>query len=272
MTGARPAMRSPTSINRLHRRHQATEFEQRAMDAVFERVFNMDASSAPVGDQFPSGIPTAARKPSHTRNSEHLEKMYDEKREAMMNCKSDQELLQWAASEVFLEPPANANSSSPQTSSDIPESSQPSTSKAVHPGIYGRVVALLMSEFRENYNNPHLAIAIFEYTRRRSIISFVTGCTTPSYNELMRTYWNSFRDLQTVVKVAEEMHVNGVAADNRTRTICLQIRQEALKRAAWFEGGEEEVLKMLEQLENLTRLKAKQVRHDEQVARTGFEL
>ncbi|KAG8690220.1 hypothetical protein FRC11_013103 [Ceratobasidium sp. 423] len=247
--GGRLSMRPSVPIGNALRKHKSTRVEQQAMDVVFERVFDMDARSplqgGIIGNQFPIGkalfsSSTARRSAQHIRENEDLEKLFDEKVESMMNCKSDQELLRWANTEVFSEPS--------QTSSDLPKSTK---SKAIHPGIYGRVIAHLMHEFRETYNNPHLSIAIFDYTRQRSIISFVTGCTAPSYNQLMRTYWNSFRDLQMVLNIAEEMRVNGVQPDDRTKRLYLKIYEEATPQSVWFEGGKEEVMKIVEQLGNL---------------------
>lgn len=222
------------------------------MDFVFERVFDMDAKSPLqgniIGNHFlmgrtPFGSSIAKRATHHIREGDDLDKLFDEKIESMMNCGSDQELLQWANAEVF--------SDTSQAPGDLPESSKSTRSKAIHPGIHGRVIAHLMREFRETYNNPHLSIAVFDYTRQRSIISFVTGCTTPSYTELMRTYWNSFRDLQMVLNTAEEMRVNGVQPGDRTKQLYLKISEQAALQSVWFEGGKDEVTKIVEQLGNL---------------------
>lgn len=249
------------------------------MNDVFERVFNMDAPSrSQTGDQFLMGSlpPLSTKRASHpSGRSEDLESLFDDKREAILNCKSDQELLRWAMKEVFQEPPQS--SPSPKTEAATPESTQPPESaqspetvqtvglsqpvtstaprvpKPIHPGIYARVIALLMAEFREKYRNPHLAIAIFDHARRRSIISFVTGCTTPSYTELMRSYWISFRDLHMVLDIAEEMRVNGVPPNSHTYQLFLQIQEEIDKRATWVEGGREALLKQISQLEGLMK-------------------
>ncbi|KAJ1304602.1 hypothetical protein OPQ81_005744 [Rhizoctonia solani] len=250
--GARLSMRSSVPMADALRKIKATQMEQRAMDLVFERVFDMDAKSplksSIMGKHFSTGSglfngPILRRPTQHRQEGENLEKLFDEKVESMMNCRSDQELLQWANAEVFCDPPRTPN--------DLPESPKSTQSKAIHPGIYGRVIAHLMQEFRETYNNPHLSIAIFNYARQRSIISFVTGCTTLSYNELMRTYWNSFRDLQMVLNAAEEMRVNGVQPNDRTKHLYLKIYEEAPLQSVWFEGGKEEVMKIVEQLGNL---------------------
>ncbi|CAE6480722.1 unnamed protein product [Rhizoctonia solani] len=249
---ARLSMRSSVSMPEALRKTKSTEMEQRAMDFVFARVFNMDAQSSQksiLGNHFSMGGPLFnnsihKRPPQHKREMEDQEKLFDEKIESMMSCKSDQELLEWTKTEVFSE--------YSRSSSGLPESKS-SRPKTIHPGIYGRVIARLMHEFRETYNNPHLSIAIFDYTRQLSIISFVTGCTAPSYTELMRTYWNSFRDLQMVLNIAEEMRVNGVQPSDHTKQLYLKISEEVVPQSVWFEGGKEEIMKMVERLGSLVQ-------------------
>lgn len=261
-------MRPQLPLNQAFKKQTATLEEQIAMDDVFERVFNMDLENGPqgytIGGHKPAGFPGSttspmARGPSIAKTAHELDMMVDKKREEMYNCKSDQELLKWAMQEVFCqspEEPAPSSSKASDKSSNKPSKvALKKAPKELHPGIYARVVASLMVEFRERYNNPHLAIAIFDFTRRRSILSYVTGCTAPSYNELMRTHWNSFRDLQAVVDIAEEMRINGVAPDARTQPIPAQIREQILPRTVLSEGGLPEVYHLLDRLDLLLRPK-----------------
>ena len=264
--GTRVAMRPQISLDRAFRKQTATLEEQIAMDDVFERVFNMNLQNGSQaytidgrkpGEYLAGTASPMAGGPNSAKTPEELDMMVDRKREEMYNCKSDQELLKWAMREVFCQSPEEPTSSSPpEPSNKQTKAASRNEPKELHPGIYARVVATLMVEFRERYNNPHLAIAIFDFTRRRSILSYVTGCTAPSYNELMRTYWNSFRDLRAVVDIAEEMRVNGVAPDARTRPIATQIREEILPRTALSEeGGPSEVYQLLNRLDLLLRPK-----------------
>ncbi|KAG9096763.1 hypothetical protein FRC06_008340 [Ceratobasidium sp. 370] len=253
------ALRPGASSNSLVRKYTATELELRAMDDIFQRVFGMGAStnarSYTLGGSGRSGLLSdpsalASKRPgAHTEPDAELQ--FDKKREGMYACNSDQELLQWAMREVFVQPPPNETTTSPTSPSDAPSKDTPTTPREMHPEVYGRMVAGLMREFREQYNNPHLAIAIFDYTRRLSIISYVTGCTTPSYNELMRTHWCSFRNLQAVVNVAEEMRVNGVLPDQATAPLLNQIHDEVEQRVVWTEEGDAEVARLLDQLGKL---------------------
>lgn len=257
------ALRPNAFSQQSHRKYAATEVELRAMEAIFERVFDMDTSG------HPHIFPSSARRGGLLSNSSAFsnrrqramgeldyETEFDKKREAMFACKSDQELLQWAIREVFIQPSAPADGPSPgapdTSSSNNPEEAL-NKPKELHPGIYGRVVASIMKEFREQYNNPHLAIAIFDYTRRLSIVSYVTGCTAPSYNELMRTHWVSFHNIRAVVNVAEEMRVNGVFPDQASFLLLNQIqdRLEPIVRAG--ESTNTDVARLLERLGELLR-------------------
>ncbi|KAG9126688.1 hypothetical protein FRC07_002381 [Ceratobasidium sp. 392] len=246
------ALRS-ASLSPPIKKYGATELELRAMENIFERVFDMGVSTNA------QSYPLSARRNIFLSNFSpggHMEPnpelQFDAKREEMFRCQSDQELLRWAAQEVFLRAPGETTSST--SSSDAPTKNDSKISREMHPEIYGRIVASLMTEFREQYNNPHLAIAIFDYTRRLSIISYVTGCTAPSYNELMRTHWLSFRNLQAVANVAEEMRVNGVLPDQATASLLNQIHDEAGPQVVWAkENDEAEIAKLLEQLDELLR-------------------
>ncbi|KAG8746320.1 hypothetical protein FRC10_005309 [Ceratobasidium sp. 414] len=241
------------------KKYKATEMELRAMDNIFERVFGMDAptnSHSHTLSRFsgflsdPSAL-TGRRLGAYTESDSELQ--FDKKREGMYACNSDQELLQWAMREVFAQPPGETttSSTSPTSPSDAASKEASTSPGEVHPKIYGRMVAGLMKEFREQYNNPHLAIVIFDYTRRLSVISYVTGCTAPSYNELMRTHWCSFRNLQAVVNVAEEMRVNGVLPDQATAPLLNQIHDEVEQRVVWTEESNAEVARLLDQLDKL---------------------
>ncbi|KAG9098751.1 hypothetical protein FS749_003044 [Ceratobasidium sp. UAMH 11750] len=251
------ALRPGASSSLPLRKQTATEMELRAMDSIFEKVFGMDVPTNTHGytlngsgrGGFLSHPSTLAGKRSGAYTESDSEIQFDKKREGMYACSSDQELLQWAMREVFTQPPGETTTS-PTSPPDTPKDAS-ATPGGIHPDIYGRMVAGLMKEFREQYNNPHLAIAIFDYTRRLSIISYVTGCTTPSYNELMRTHWCSFRNLQAVVNVAEEMRVNGVLPDQATAPLLIQISDEAKQRVVWTEESEAEVARLLDQLGTL---------------------
>src|SRR6267154_1374361 len=49
---------------------------------------------------------------------------------------------------------------------------------------------------------------------------------TPAYNELIETRWTYFRDLKGVHDALEEMRVNGVEPDGRTKKLVEKLRRE----------------------------------------------
>ncbi|KAI9442662.1 hypothetical protein H4582DRAFT_1929935 [Lactarius indigo] len=107
---------------------------------------------------------------------------------------------------------------------------------------------------RERYDDPYLALALFEHARNLSALSYIFGCTTPAYNELLETRWNSFRDLRGVHAALAEMRANGVSPDMRTRSLVDDVRRETGARTLWLEEGEAgsgEVWKLLGEIERL---------------------
>ncbi|KAL7281114.1 hypothetical protein ACG7TL_004422 [Trametes sanguinea] len=211
----------------------------------------------------------------------------DRKKEEMELCETDAQLLDWAMREVFgeftrpsaqrLSAATKADVSAPQAESqDASASSSPSSSEQslpedtaqYHSSSYPHLLAALMRTFREKYKDPHLALALFNHARHLSIASYVFGCTTPAYNELIETRWRCFRDLRSVVELLEEMRVNGVEMDGRTRMLGERIRGEVGTRTYWqeensIESGE--VRELMGRLERLTVVeKPKRARRTEE--------
>jgi hypothetical protein len=162
----------------------------------------------------------------------------DRKKEEMELCDTDQQLLEWAMQEVFGESKkfeaaareAIAKSSADTSAADMPP---------LQPPTYPHLLAELMKTFRDKYRDPHLALSMFDHARHLSIPSYVFGCTTPAYNELIQTRWACFRDLRGVMEALEEMRVNGIQPDSRTRTIVEGLRREVGERNMWEEHGQE---------------------------------
>jgi len=144
----------------------------------------------------------------------------------MLSCNSDQELVEWAEREVFDESrryeeaakkAVQIAAQEPGTAKELPSLQSP---------VYPQVIAHLMRTFRDHYKDPNLALFIFHHTKKLSIISYVFGCSTEVYNELIKTRWVSFRDLQGVYNTVEEMKVNGVPLDSVTRKLIESVRHD----------------------------------------------
>lgn len=175
----------------------------------------------------------------------------DKKREAMDLCKTDQQLLEWAMTEVFDE--SRRYEANARRALEEPASAQGPIQ--LQSPSYPHVLALLIRTFRDKYADPHLALSIFDHARHLSIPSYVLGCTTPAYNELIETRWRCFRDLRGVCDALDEMRANGVKMDNATRHLAEVIRREVGERNLWQEEsqmGSGEVWNMVARIEQLT--------------------
>ncbi|PSR82944.1 hypothetical protein PHLCEN_2v5914 [Hermanssonia centrifuga] len=178
----------------------------------------------------------------------------DRKREEMDLCDTDQQLLDWAMREVFNESQRYEEAARRAVSSTPPD---PDTSQPLHlqPPSYPHLTATLMRTFRDKYADPYLALSIFDHARHLSIASYVFGCTTPAYNELIETRWRCFRDLRGVCDALEEMRVNGVEMDTKTRGLAEMVRRQVGERNLWEEEtslGSGEVWTMVQRIEKLT--------------------
>jgi hypothetical protein len=181
----------------------------------------------------------------------------DRKEEEIELCDTDQQLLDWALREVFGESQRyeKVAREAMQQAAKAPKGSKEMMSMPpLQPRWYGRVLARLMATFRDRFNDPHLALSMFEHARRLSVPSYVFGCTTPAYNELIETRWRCFRDVHGVVRALEEMRANVIMPDERTRSIVEAMRRDAQGLTSWNDSvgiGSEDVLVLLDRAERL---------------------
>ncbi|KAH9920689.1 uncharacterized protein B0H18DRAFT_1023351 [Fomitopsis serialis] len=266
----RPQTSSPLPA-RSPRKQAMTAREVNAFDQMFNMIFDAVSkppskdskrpdvsarSSTSVGigrarsQQMSDLFGKLRRQSKHLRWTSEADEELDKKKEAMELCDTDQQLLEWAMREVFDES-TRCEENARKASED------PSTSKRpaqLQPPWYPQTIALLMQTFREKYDDPHLALSIFDHARHLSVVSFVFGCTTPVYNELIETRWRCFRDLRGACEALEEMRVNGVEVDGRTLTLAEKIRREVGERNMWHEEstiGSGEVWDMVARIEQL---------------------
>ena len=147
----------------------------------------------------------------------------DELKEDMSSVVSESDLIQWAERRVF----------SPQVTSTTSSGEDgPSYSRA-----YPYILAHLISTTRDTFRNPSLALAFFQHAQTLSLESYISGCLTPAYNELLKTRWKSFNDLEGVSQGVKEMETNGVAWDGATQKLIGSIC-ENLSASGIMNGGE----------------------------------
>jgi hypothetical protein len=177
----------------------------------------------------------------------------DRLKEQLALCQSDYAMLEWAEREVF-----DASIRAEEAARVAAAEGKPPPPH-LQPPLYPQLLATLMSIAREGYNDPHLALALFEHARNLSPLSYIFGCTTPAYNELLETRWHSFRDLRGVHAALEEMRANGVSPDLRTRALVDDVRREVGARTIWLEEtetGSGEVWTILKEIERLVARRA----------------
>ncbi|KAI0780300.1 hypothetical protein C8Q74DRAFT_756395 [Fomes fomentarius] len=260
--------KNPRTITMTHR-------ETQAFNDMFTTIFDANKALAASDSQFTAGIGQvrsaamgglfsklriSGRRPRWTSE---VDADLDRKKEDMELCETDIQLLEWAMREVFGESQryeeearrAAGTSTEPSASESSPPAPPPHAGALqLQPASYPHLLAALMRSFRDKYKDPHLALAMFDHARNLSVASFVFGCTTPAYNELIETRWRCFRDLRGVCEAMEEMRVNGIELDNRTRLLAETIRREVGERTLWQEEsslGSGEVWEMVGKLERL---------------------
>ena len=219
---------------------------------IFNNMFNyiFDSANAATGIEggighLPGDSHVAGQLRRRIRWTTDADQELDRKKEAMELCETDLELLEWAMREVFSHSERTATT----------EAGASGRGAAKMSSAYPHLLAALMRTFRDKYRDPHLALAMFDHARNMSIASFVFGCTTPAYNELIETRWWCFRDLRGVVDALEEMRVNGIPVDGRTRLLTETVRREVGERTVWQEEtslGSGEVWEMVARIERLT--------------------
>jgi hypothetical protein len=179
------------------------------------------------------------------RWTSELDEELDRRKEEIELCDTDVRLLEWATNEVFMLQQSETTPSQGETTAHLDH-------------LYPHLIAALMRAFRDKFHDPNLALAIFDHAKNLSIYSYVFGCTAPAYNELTETLWFCFRDIRGILNALEEMKVNGVEPDTRTRRIIETVRREAptmrlLEEEDYFGKGQDRVMRILTEMELLVR-------------------
>jgi len=246
-----------------------TAREISAFDEMFNMIFNAVSEQKVTSDSRTNGRRVASdigigrgdmndlfgklrRHSKKVKWTTEADDLLDRQKEEMDLCDTDQQLLEWAMREVFGESQKYEAASRKAVAETLESGTQ--ELPMLQPPTYPHLVALLIRAFRDKYLDPHLALSMFDHARHLSIASYVFGCSTQAYNELIETRWTCFRDLKGVRDALEEMKVNGVDVDSRTRRLVDAIRRQVGERNLWVEEngvGSGEVWNMLTKIEEL---------------------
>jgi hypothetical protein len=103
-----------------------------------------------------------------------------------------------------------------------------------------------MKVSRQHFNNPHLSLSLFHQAQTHSPESYLSGCLSSAYTELIRTRWECFRDLEGVYRAIQEMDANAVSWDRTTQStigkIVEQVGRDLIQSGQgnrWGEGANE---------------------------------
>ncbi|KAJ2916287.1 hypothetical protein MD484_g4090, partial [Candolleomyces efflorescens] len=165
-----------------------------------------------------------------------IQVVVDELKQVVEDCPTKIQLLQWTEANVFSMLDSNDASSSPSSQSTLTKKGLSTTQQL---RLLQDVIPNLMRTFRQRFNDPHLALFIFKAVRNHSTQSYVYGCSTATYNELIALLWDSFRDLQGIKDALEEMLLNSVDANGNTQNTAERACREAMDDKLWLDRTEE---------------------------------
>ncbi|KAF8522414.1 hypothetical protein BU17DRAFT_44674 [Hysterangium stoloniferum] len=208
-------------------------------------------------DAGPSDVFGRRTHSSRIRRTTEMDELFDRLKESVDLCGTDWEVMQWAGTVLFQEaqpaatPPDSEASTQVRLQSETPTQAQqpesPSQQQSqtqpqlqpqqmsIPPPIYSLLLTYLMCKMRVSHRNPRASLALFAHAKQRSIASYVFGCTTPAYNELLRARWaieglgtaaGDNEGLRGVESVLREMKANGVGFDSSTRAFVEDVRRE----------------------------------------------
>jgi len=144
----------------------------------------------------------------------------DAANEALSTISSAADVVSWAEENVFVR------------GTDAAALQVGAAQRAGFTRTYPRLLASVMAHLR-SLGAPHLALAMFEHARALGIESYLAGCQTSAFNQLIQTRWEAFRDLAGVVAAVSEMEAVAVAWDRNTNHLVTavvgQVSQDVLK-------------------------------------------
>ncbi|WWC88688.1 uncharacterized protein L201_003601 [Kwoniella dendrophila CBS 6074] len=165
-------------------------------------------------------------------------------KEEMQLISTDVELIEWSKNRVFkpLTQIPISSSSSLLSSSDTNRTNNEKDSSTrnqnglhlphqtiTYSPTYPKILSHLLRTLRVNYNSPHLVLSLFNYAQNISLESYLSGCLTEVYNEVLLTRWESFRDLNGVELGIREMEIMGIDWDQQTSKLISKIYEEISK-------------------------------------------
>ncbi|GJN92567.1 hypothetical protein Rhopal_005597-T1 [Rhodotorula paludigena] len=152
----------------------------------------------------------------------------DRLREELFALRSDKDVLEWGMREVFgytdartgiLADPAALPISAPTPDSHVAAAAADATTVARGPSsrIFPDLLLLLFLVLRDAHANPHAALSVFSLAASNPF-SYINGCTTALYLEVLRTRWAQ-GDVEQFQAGLDEMRSGGVPLNDKVRDL-----------------------------------------------------
>jgi hypothetical protein len=167
--------------------------------------------------EYPEALrPLAARIGRAGHGGKDVEGVWPELEKTMNQCQSDLALSRFLDTEVFplIERQPSTKGAKAKWSKDVIREN------------YSLILLKAMRLFRTMFNNPLAAHTLFLRAKTLSAESYVLGCTTQLYNELLVARWERFTDLYSISEILEEMTTNGLKGDGQTIQILKTIQED----------------------------------------------
>jgi Mtf2 family len=164
-------------------------------------------------------------------------------------CATDFELAKFLETEVFSVMEAHTHGLPPEAGKSSFDTLRTS---------YSLILLRAMRLFRTTFRNPLAAHTLFLRAKTLSAESYVLGCTTPLYNELLLSRWESFPDLFSISEILDEMSTNGLKGDEETAQILQRIQNDVRE---WAQHGAE-VARVVWQSERDRMLKLERIQKE----------
>ncbi|GAA5945087.1 hypothetical protein JCM3775_000904 [Rhodotorula graminis] len=151
----------------------------------------------------------------------------DRHREELATLRSDKDVLEWGLRTVFGLSASSRAGILPDPSTLLVELPPSIDGDAAGKGVavtvgpssrlFPDLLHLLFLSLRDTHRSPNAALSVFALAASNPF-SYISGCTTALYNEVLRTRWAE-GDVESLLASLEEMRAAGVALDDRTREL-----------------------------------------------------
>ncbi|KAJ9098945.1 hypothetical protein QFC19_006169 [Naganishia cerealis] len=143
-------------------------------------------------------------------------------KEVIASLRTDLDILVWLSTTYFT---PKVSSSGNGVDATDPNHTASSTFTSIYPLVLAHTISILHARF----HNPQAAVAVFNIARSHSLESYLVGCTTSVYNNMLRARWEGLGDLKGVEEGLEEMGRRGVGWDKDTMRFATTLVEDLVK-------------------------------------------